>query len=356
MGGPFPGGPPPASGKVARGIGIGIAAIALSLCSGVVGGVVVHQTDSSSPAPAVTTHQAAPVIDRSSVAGVAASVAPTVVVVSTAEGEGSGVILTEDGAVLTNNHVIENAQGGKVTVTFSSGKSAAATIVGTDTVGDIAVLKAQGVSGLTPATFGDSDALRIGDTVLALGSPLGLEGSVTEGIVSALHRTIDTGQSSEGTRSSITDAIQTDAAINPGNSGGPLVNLAGQVVGINTAIATSSEGSGSIGLGFAIPSNRAKSAADQLLAGGKVAHPYLGVRVSDGEGGAVVADVVAGGPAAQAGLQRGDIVTKINDQVVEDSSDLVAAVRAAKPGDEIRVTFRRDGAERQVTATLTNTP
>ena len=164
--------------------------------------------------------------------------------INTGTGEGSGVILTTDGAILTNNHVVAGARNNTVRVTFSTGRTANATVVGTDPAGDLAVVKAQGASGLTAAKFGNSDGLQPGDTVLALGSPLGLQGSVTAGIVSALHRTIDESGENGGQGHSIGDAIQTDAAINPGNSGGPLVNTSGEVVGINTAIATSDGGQG----------------------------------------------------------------------------------------------------------------
>jgi putative serine protease PepD len=239
-----------------------------------------------------------------------------------------------------------------VTVTFSDGKTAKATIAGTDPRGDLAVIKAQGVTGLTAAKFGNSDDMQVGDTVLALGSPLGLQGSVTAGIVSAIGRTIDEGGPG-GPGGTIGNAIQTDAAINPGNSGGALVNLAGEVIGINTAIATSGQGAaGNIGVGFAIASNTAKSTADQLLKGGKVSHPYLGVQVSNGEGGAILADVVAGGPADKAGLRKGDLVTKIGDKNIPDSKALVGAVRAAKVGQTLQVTIKRDGNEQQVSVTL----
>ena len=338
------------SGRVAKGLGIAAGAVILALCSGVLGGVVVQATDNAQPTKTIT-QAAAPVVDRSSIAGVAASVMPSVVDISTGEGEGSGIILTADGSILTNNHVVATATGNTVNVTFSGGKTAKATIVGTDPVGDIAVIKAQNISGLTPAKFGDSSALRIGDTVLALGSPLGLQGSVTEGIVSALNRTIDTSETGSGGHS-ITDAIQTDAAINPGNSGGALVNLNGEVIGVNTAIATSGQGSGSIGLGFAIPSNKAKSEADQLISGGKVSHPYLGVTVGDGDGGALINSVVSGGPAEKAGLAKGDVVTKIGTRVISNGNDLVAAVQAQKPGDQIQLTIRRNNKEQQVNATL----
>jgi putative serine protease PepD len=185
------------------------------------------------------------------------------------EGEGSGVVLTADGAILTNNHVVEvGTPGATITVGFSDGSTAPASVVGTDPVTDLAVIHAEGVSGLQPATFGDSDALEVGDTVLAVGSPLGLEGSVSAGIVSALHRTITVGdRSTYGSAETIDNAVQTDASINPGNSGGPLVDAAGRVVAITTANASvDGESAGSIGVGFAIPGNQAKQVADRLLA------------------------------------------------------------------------------------------
>jgi putative serine protease PepD len=227
---------------------------------------------------------------RSNTAQVAAAVQPSVVSISvttdTGQDTGSGVIIRSDGTILTNAHVVSAAQqGGQVSVKFSDGKTADAKVLGTDPTKDIAVIKATGVSGLKPATLGDSSAVAVGDSVLAVGSPLGLDGSVTSGIVSALNRTIDESSAQPqqpqggwpfglGQRqqqqpaASIKDAIQTDAAINPGNSGGALVNSSGQVIGINTAIATTSSGSGSIGVGFAIPMNEAKKVADQILSSG----------------------------------------------------------------------------------------
>jgi putative serine protease PepD len=365
---PYPGSPfwapsAPAAGsgggsRLARGAVVGVAAVALALFSGVAGGFVAHQVDHSGGSVTTVTRNVK-TVDRSSVAAVAAAVQPTVVDITTDVGEGSGVVISADGAILTNNHVLEGARGNTVDVTFNNGKTAKATIVGTDPAGDLAVVKAQGVSGLTAAKFGDSDAVQVGDSVLALGSPLGLQGSVTAGIVSALHRTIDEGGQQQspfgggGQQHSIGDALQTDAAINPGNSGGALINLAGEVIGINTAIATGGQGSsGNIGVGFAISSNKAKSTADQLLKGGKVSHPYMGVQVSNGDGGALIADVVAGGPADKAGLRKGDLVTKIGSRAVSDSKTLVGAVQAGKPGDQLQITITRNGAQQQVTVTL----
>ncbi|GAA2128324.1 S1C family serine protease [Actinomadura napierensis] len=219
----------------------------------------------------------------STTAQVAAAVQPSVVSISSrsqmSESEGSGVILRSDGVILTNAHVVSD--GGQLSVKFSNGKTANATLLGSDTANDIAVIKAQGVSGLKPATIGDSGKLAVGDTVLAVGNPLGLSGSVTSGIVSALGRQVQEGDSGGGQQqlppglqgqlsqqqeAVIENAIQTDAAINPGNSGGALVNSAGQVIGVNTAIATSGSSSGNIGVGFAIPINQAKQAADKIIA------------------------------------------------------------------------------------------
>jgi putative serine protease PepD len=204
--------------------------------------------------------------NQANLADVATAVLPAVVTITTGTGSGSGVVISADGAILTNNHVVASGRGAAVQVTFSTGKSARATVVGTDAANDLAVIKVAGMTGLTALRFADSDGVRAGDAVLAVGSPLGLDGSVTAGIVSALHRTIDEGsQTRSGASTSIPDALQTDAAINPGNSGGALVNSAGELIGINTAIATSGSGSGNIGVGFAISSNTAKKVATRLL-------------------------------------------------------------------------------------------
>jgi putative serine protease PepD len=278
-------------------------------------------------------------------------------------GTGSGVIIRADGYILTNQHVVAAAEnGGSITATLPDGRTVPATIVGTDTVTDLAVVKVA-ASGLTAATFADSDAVKIGQTVVAVGSPLGLDGTVTEGIVSALHRPTTGGSDN----SAVIDALQTDAAINPGNSGGALVDLAGRVVGINQSIATASSGggfpgqsgsSGNIGIGFAIPSNTAARVAEQLITSGKATHAFLGVQAG-GSGatatpgtGATLASVESGGPAAAAGLKAGDVVTKIGDRVIDGSDELVAAVRSYAPGDKVTLTVRRGAAEQTVTVTL----
>ena len=277
---------------------------------------------------------------------------------------GSGVILRSDGYVLTNNHVVAAAVGGgSVHVTLSDGRTVSATIVGTDQSTDLAVLKLDGVSGLTAATFAKSEALKVGQAVLAVGAPLGLANTVTQGIVSTLHRPVRTGESGASSQA-VLDAVQTDAAINPGNSGGALVDLAGRVVGINSAIATTggsaSGQSGNIGVGFAIPSETATRVADQLIATGKAAHSQMGVSVADAPNatdgapglGATIRDVTSGGPAAKAGVQAGDIVTKVDDRRVTDADSLIVAIRSHEAGSTVTLTLTRGGSTRTVKVTL----
>jgi putative serine protease PepD len=286
----------------------------------------------------------------SSVEEVAQQVLPSVVSisVSTPRGTatGTGVIISSDGQILTNNHVVEGAGGNDaVTVTFQDGSTAEAKVVGTDPLTDLAVVRADGVTDLTPAQLGNSADLAVGEQVVAIGSPLGLEGTVTTGIVSALHRPVAAGDSAGGS-SSVIDAIQTDAPINPGNSGGPLVNMAGQVIGINSSIATTGQSAGSIGLGFAIPINQAKPIAEELLDSGTAAHARIGIGVSnprDGSRGALVASVEPNSGAADAGLHEGDVITKIDDRLISDGTALVAAARSYRPGDTVTLTYQRGG-------------
>jgi len=360
--GPVVSGPTPGPSRLGRALAVGAAALVLMAGSGIAGGVVALAIDGNSGSGG-RTYTAAPIINSADLPKIAAAVENSVVSVSTGSGEGSGVVLTGDGYVLTNNHVVASASGERVRVTFADGKGVNAKIVGTDPKTDLAVLKADGVSGLSPAKFGDSDAMQVGDTVLALGSPLGLQGSVTAGIISARDRTIRAGGDDQpgapGQQrgvSSISGLLQTDAPINPGNSGGALINTRGEVIGINTAIATAGQGTGNIGLGFAIPSNKAKAVAETLRAGGKVSHPSLGVSVGDTEqGGAVVVAVTPNSPAAQVGMQQGDIVVSFAGKAVNDANDLVAAVQAGKVGDRVELKFLRNGAEKTATVTLAET-
>lgn len=318
-----------------------------------------------------------------SVEQVASKVVPSVVMLETDIGrqseEGSGIILSTDGLILTNNHVVAAAAappkgpggpagappppGGptpKTTVTFSDGRTAPFTVVGADPTSDIAVIRVQGMSGLTPVSLGSSSDLHVGQPVVAIGSPLGLSGTVTTGIVSALNRPVSTTGES-GNQNTVLDAIQTDAAINPGNSGGALVNMSGQLVGVNSAIATlggesPDAQSGSIGLGFAIPVDQAKRIADELIATGKASHASLGVQVTSDKGtpGAKVVDVVAGGAAAAAGVPKNVVVTKVDDRPINSADALVAAVRSRAPGDKITLTFSdpAGGGSRTLPVTL----
>jgi putative serine protease PepD len=339
----------PASGKV---IGLLAAVLALVICSGVAGGLVgawVNQQFQGAPSPAETRVIDGPRLDRASLASIANEVQPSVVSIRAGQGQGSGVVMDEDGHIITNAHVVENA-GGQVSVRFSSGEVAQATVVGLDRRSDIAVVRANGVSDLNPAQFGDSGEVLVGDTVLAIGSPLGFEGSVTQGIISAVDRTLPRQAPGEP---SLSGLLQTDAAINRGNSGGPLVNLAGEVVGINTAIAVQDPDAGFLGVGFAVPSNRAIDVADQLIAGEEVRHAFLGVSVISADGGgALIGQVVPGSPADDAGLQEGDVVTRMGDRAITDANDLVSAVQSAEVGATVEIEFTRDGDTRTATVTL----
>ena len=361
-----PPGPPPRTatgGGWRRGVVATVAAAAIALTAGGIGGFVGYGLHDEADGPLQTTPASSgdvKVVDRSSLGDIAAKVQPTVVDIKTDSGEGSGVVISADGYVVTNNHVVATARGDTVTVTFNSGRKLTGRIVGADAKTDIAVVKVD-AAGLTFAAWADSDQVRVGDTVLAIGSPLGLEGSVTAGIVSALHRTISVGDESSpfggsgGAQTTIGDAIQTDAAINQGNSGGALVNLDGQIIGINSAIATSGS-SGNIGVGFAISSNRAKAVADQLIKGQKVSHPYLGVSVGDADGGAQIQTVSPGSPADRAGLEVGDVVTKIGDRAIANSEDLVGAIQSSQVGAQLNLTVKRGGSEQTVSVTVGEAP
>ncbi|MDH2429586.1 trypsin-like peptidase domain-containing protein [Sphaerisporangium sp. TRM90804] len=373
-----PGAAQPGRWGTGRKVAAGLALAAMALGGGAAGAVVA--TAASGNGTVITSPIVRPASDSAgtTVADVARAVQPSVVSITvtsgTGQGEGSGVILSEDGLILTNNHVVAGAgPDAKVQVKFTDGTSATASVVGTDPTTDLAVVRAQNVSGLTKATLGDSDKLKVGDAVLAIGSPLGLEGSVTAGIVSALDRTLTVGGPSQnqqrqlppgwpgqaqpqqqGTATTIGGAIQTDAAINPGNSGGALVNASGQVVGVNSAIATNG-GDGNIGVGFAIPINTARQVADQLIATGKATHAFLGVDLADATGdvsGAVIGSIQSGSPAEAAGLKAGDLITKLNDKPVAGADTVVGAIRALKPGTKITVTYVRGGQTATATVTL----
>ena len=269
-------------------------------------------------------------------------------------GTGSGFIYREDGYIVTNNHVAAPAiNSGKLTVYLEDKTFFEAKLVGRNASYDLAVLKID-ATGLKPVKMGDSNAINVGDLTVAFGSPLGLSGTVTSGIVSAVNRPVTAGGADD---QSFISAIQTDAAINPGNSGGPLVNGQGEVIGVNSAIATLGSGtqSGSIGLGFAIPANQAQRIITEIIESGKSSTPIAGISIdSTYEGaGARIAEVVSDGPAASTDLKVGDVVTKINGEAVEDSTELIVAIRRNNPGDTIVLTVKNTaGNERQVSVVL----
>ena len=358
--------------------GLFAGALVLALVSGGVGGAVgVLATDSESshteataastpaknaldaPKPSSKPTEA----PAGSVQAVAAKVLPSVVMIKIAgdkvEGEGSGVILSDDGLILTNNHVATGAgPAGKLTVAFNDGSTASAKLIGADSVADIAVIKVD-KTGLTPIEFGDSSAVQVGQMVVAIGSPLGLAGTVTSGIVSSLNRPVAT-SGDAGNQNSVIDAIQTDAAINPGNSGGALVDMTGKLVGINTAIATlGGDGpeskSGSIGLGFAIPVDQARRIAEELVKNGKATHALIGLQVpsQDEANGARVIEVTPGSAAEKAGIPKGVIITKIDDRRIDTGDALIAAIRSHKPGDKVTVTYTDDTGQNQKTVDVT---
>jgi putative serine protease PepD len=315
----------------------------------------------NTPAPSIslpsTSGDTSPRADDS-IAGIAQAVLPVVVSIDVSSdqgsGTGSGFIIrstAKESFVLTNNHVVDGAGGTqKITVTFQDQTQAPATIVGTEASYDLAVLRIDR-GNLPVAVLGDSNNVVVGDATIAIGSPLGLTGTVTSGIVSALNRPVTAG---DATDVSFISAIQTDAAINPGNSGGPLVNSRGEVIGINSAIATTGSSvsgqSGSIGLGFAIPINQARRVATELIETGSSTYPVIGVQLDmtfDGQG-ALVQSIVEGGPASKSELAAGDVITAIDGVKVSDGTELVVRIRAKNAGDVVELTLS-DGTAIEVT-------
>lgn len=357
------------SAKPKRTIGLG-PALALMLvgavAAGSIVGVAVSQfgEDSSvqSASEALREPPAdAPPVEEGSIAAVAEAALPAVVSIQvatpTAAGEGSGSIITPDGYVLTNHHVVGDAEGGVVQVTLNDGTVREADFVASDPATDIGIIKIRDVTDLPTLEFGDSSQLAVGQEVVAVGAPLGLSGTVTSGIVSALDRPVRASQG--GGQSSLIDAIQTDAAINPGNSGGPLVDMNGNLIGMNSVIASLSSGdtAGSIGLGFSIPSNFAQRVATQLIEDGEASQPMLGVTVDarNTTDGALVVSVDPNGPAAEAGIREGELVTRVNDRLIDTSDTLIAAVRSHGFGETVTLEVENPetGETREVEATLT---
>ena len=369
----------PADRRGSRGVPVWARATigALALVLGVVGGLggaalqdVLDERRGgvSNGLEGVQTQEAAPLeADNGSVPAVAQALLPsTVQILASYDGEdagatGSGFVLDREGHVVTNNHVVAAAaqDDGPIVVIDHEGKRLDATVVGRSPVYDVAVLKVEGDFELQPAALGASRGLHVGDSVVAFGSPLGLSQTVTSGIVSALNRPVTTSGESDDQASYI-NAVQTDAAINPGNSGGPLVNLAGEVVGVNSAIATTGGAfggeSGNIGVGFAIPIEQVRTTVDQILRTGRARYPVIGAQVrtggEDSAEGALITEVNASSPAQRAGLQKDDVVTAVDGQPVTDGISLIVAIRTHVPGDRIELTVLRGGDEQQVTLRL----
>ncbi|WP_405963353.1 trypsin-like peptidase domain-containing protein [Streptomyces sp. NBC_00723] len=353
-------------------------ALAVALVAGGLGGAVgVYLERNGGLDPVELPQAAAAPTGRSadSVAGIAARALPGVVTLhvsgSEESGTGTGFVLDSLGHILTNNHVVEPAGGdGRITVVFNGGQTAEAEVVGRDSGYDLAVVRVTGVKGLKPLYLGNSDNVRVGDPVVAIGAPFDLEGTVTSGIISAKERPITAGGGSgDGSDVSYVDALQTDAPINPGNSGGPLLDAQGHVIGINSAIRSADDGTdsgtaraGSIGLGFAIPVNQGKRVAEELINTGRATHPVIGVTLDmdyAGDGARVgTADstagdpVTAGGPADRAGVRAGDVITEIDGRRVHSGEELIVKTRAHRPGDRLALTIERDGGERTLTLVL----
>ena len=394
--------PPPPRLRRRRGRRIGemtaVGLLSAALASGGTWGVISltdpGPTGTTSAASSTAVGSGASVVPVSSAAktnpdwnAVTAAVSPSVVSITVegngSGGQGSGVVIDDSGHVLTNHHVVSGAgDDAKITVTLSDGKTYAATIAGEDASTDLAVVSlTDPPDDLRPITIGSSQQLQVGDPVMAVGNPLGLSGTVTTGIVSALDRPVTTSSADEqeqqgspfgpqqqsGSTPVVTSAIQTSAAVNPGNSGGALVDAAGRLVGINSSIATlgGSEGqSGSIGIGFAIPVDEAQWIAEQLIEDGTAQHAFLGVTPTDGtatvgsatRSGAEIRSVTSGSPAEDAGLREGDLVVGVDDSPVTSAESLVGLVHARRIDTQVELTVVRDGREEQVTATLGTAP
>lgn len=349
------------AGKV---VGLLAAAGLIAVTAGTIGGGVGYMIARETvPAASTTTEIVAAAAlssaEPGTIAEIAARVQPAVVqlnVTSDAgDGTGSGFVISDDGYIITNNHVAgPAAQGGSIEVSFSDGSTATGTLVGANAGYDIAVVKVE-KTGLTTVPLGSSDALSVGDSVIAVGSPLGLTGTVTTGIVSALNRPVTAGGQGE---TAFINAIQTDAAINPGNSGGPLLDGTGAVIGVNSAIATTGVEAGgqagSIGLGFAIPIDVAKRLVDEIVQTGTSSTPIIGVELDMAFAGpgAQIGGVTSGSPADIAGLQQGDLVTAVDGSPIADGTQLIVTIRSQAPGDTVLLTVERNGSTAEVPVTL----
>ncbi|MGH3426810.1 MAG: S1C family serine protease [Mycobacteriales bacterium] len=349
-------------------------AVVIALVAGLIGGGISYgisaslDNDSKQPASLGSSNGDTPALAKrppDSVAGIVEKVQPSVVTIdiltSNEQGNGSGLILSKDGYMLTNNHVA--AAGGaktEITVLFHDGSAGKAKVIGTDPGADLAVIQVPNKKGLTPVQFGDSDKVRVGDPAVAFGAPLGLSETVTSGIVSAIDRPVLTGGSEQGVENGGDEAymaaLQTDAPINPGNSGGPLVDGSGNVIGVNSAIASvPGSNGGSIGLGFAIPINQAKRIAEQIISDGKARRTVIGVGIDQNSApgqGVRLSSVDPNGPASQAGLRTGDVVTNFDGKPIEDPVALIALIRKRAAGDVVKVKYRRGNKAGEADVTL----
>ncbi|CAB4336166.1 MAG: PDZ domain-containing protein [Actinobacteria bacterium] len=335
--------------------------VVVALIAGAIGASIGRTTTQNIGANLVQTEN---VVERApgSIAALAARLIPAVVSIAVSgggnSGTGSGFFLDSDGFILTNNHVVESAANrGRITVETSDGKKYPATLVGRDSSYDLAVLKIN-VQAAPTLQLGNSDQVMVGDSVIAIGSPLGLSGTVTAGIISSKNRAVTTGNGFG--ESSFINALQTDAAINPGNSGGPLVDSTGAVIGVNSAIATLgvSSQAGSIGLGFAIPINQAKKTAEQLINTGSATYPIMGISVDTqftGAGALISKEstgITPGGPADKAGLRKGDLIVALDGSDIENSDELIVAIRSKNIGDKVKVKYKRNNITREVDVVL----
>ncbi|MFF3774701.1 S1C family serine protease [Streptomyces sp. NPDC002232] len=361
--------------------GLVAAVLVASLVAGGIGGGIgywaAERGDNGVSSTTVSSGQAPASFKRDpgTVAAVAAKALPSVVTIQAKSGgqdgeggTGTGFVYDQEGHIVTNNHVVASAaDGGTLSVTFSDGKTYDAEVVGRAEGYDVAVLKLKNApKGLTPLPLGDSDKVAVGDSTIAIGAPFGLSNTVTTGIVSAKNRPVASGDGSGGS-SSYMSALQTDASINPGNSGGPLLDASGAVIGINSAIQSTSGGfgqsqAGSIGLGFAIPVNQAKNVAQQLIRTGKPVYPVIGATVNmqdKGQGATIAtqgsggtASVTPDGPAAKAGLKAGDVITAFDDHPIDSGPTLISEIWTHKPGDSVKITYERDGKTATATVVL----
>jgi putative serine protease PepD len=364
--------------KPKRGRGGLVAAVLVAaLVAGGVGGGIGYQLARNDDSSGSTTVSAATSggdvkHDNGSVAAVAARALPSTVTIEAEStngqgGTGTGFVFDTQGHIVTNNHVVADAvDGGKLTATFPNGKKYDAEIIGHAQGYDVAVIKLKNApSDLKPLALGDSDKVSVGDPAIAIGAPFGLSNTVTTGVISAKNRPVASSDGSASSKASYMSALQTDASINPGNSGGPLLDAQGAVIGINSAIQSTNSGgfgssgqSGSIGLGFAIPINQAKYVAQQLIKTGKPVYAKIGASVSledNGSGAKITGGsnaVESGGPADKAGLKPGDVITKLDDMVIDSGPTLIGEIWTHKPGDEVTLTYQRDGKSHTVQLTL----